>query len=404
MESNDINRIQKILLWKKKKYKIVSFFIKPKAHIVDFIPLDKITVDFCQTTIILEKSKVNKTYLPQIFENTQKVIEITKPEIKAYYLKNIMVVGNSTFFMTLDKNVAFYEKLHNDNRDIYIYNDSNIPFHSHSLAKIKNYPLFEFEDDALYLGGIFTSNYYHFLIEILSKTEYIKHIPGGDSLTIVLDSSIQENKNLKYLADIFLKNYKIVYLKKDLYYSFKNLWFINNPNPTIPNISDGSKYEASFTNIKPSSILYLRKICLESYNEKQISIKPIKRVFIARKSGFRRYNESDLLEIAKKYEFQAVYFEDLSINEQIFIIQNADYILGASGAAWTNILFALPHSKGLTWLGSVWGDFSVFSTLAKLVDFDLYFLRYESKTSHFHEDYTIQPDIFERHIIKLIEL
>lgn len=161
----------------KKKYKIISFFIKPKAHIVDFIPLDKITVDFCQTTIILEKSKVNKTYLPQIFENTQKVIEITKPEIKAYYLKNIMVVGNSTFFMTLDKNVAFYEKLHNDNRDIYIYNDSNIPFHSHSLAKIKNYPLFEFEDDALYLGGIFTSNYYHFLIEILSKTEYIKHIP-----------------------------------------------------------------------------------------------------------------------------------------------------------------------------------------------------------------------------------
>ena len=45
--------------------------------------------------------------------------------------------------------------------------------------------------------------------------------------------------------------------------------------------------------------MYLRKICLESYNEKQISIKPIKRVFIARKSDFRRYNESDLLEIAK---------------------------------------------------------------------------------------------------------
>ena len=50
--------------------------------------------------------------------------------------------------------------------------------------------------------------------------------------------------------------------------------------------------------------MYLRKICLESYNEKQISIKPIKRVFIARKSDFRRYNESDLLEIAKNMNFR----------------------------------------------------------------------------------------------------
>ncbi|MCT4329880.1 glycosyltransferase family 61 protein [Elizabethkingia anophelis] len=404
MKPYDINSIHKILLWKKRKYKVTSLFVKPKTYIVDFIPINKTPRSFCQTTITIEKSKVNKTYLPQTLQDSQNPIEVTQPEIIAYHLKNIIAASDSTFFITADMKAAFYEKLHEDNRDIYIYNDSNILFHSHSLARIKSLPFCEFQNDALFLGGLFTFNYYHFLIEILSKTEYIKHIPGGDSLTIVLDSSIQENKNLKYLADIFLKNYKIVYLKKDLYYSFKNLWFINNPNPTIPNISDGSKYEASFTNIKPSSILYLRKICLESYNEKQISIKPIKRVFIARKSGFRRYNESDLLEIAKKYEFQAVYFEDLSINEQIFIIQNADYILGASGAAWTNILFALPHSKGLTWLGSVWGDFSVFSTLAKLVDFDLYFLRYESKTSHFHEDYTIQPDIFERHIIKLIEL
>jgi len=404
MVINDINRIHKILLWKKKKYKITSLIIKLKARVVDFNPLSEIPSDFCQTIITLEKSKLNKTYLPQTLDGFQNIIECSKPEIHAYHLKDVIVIGNSTFFMLPNKSVIYYEKLHDDNRDIYIYNDPNIYFHSHSLAKIKNFPIYEYPDNALYLGGLFTTNYYHFLIEILSKTEYIKKIPNNESLTLILDSSIQENKNLKYLADMFLKNYKIVYLKKDLYYSFKNLWFINNPNPTIPNISEGSKYEAGFTKLTPSSIMYLRKICLDSYDEKQISIKPIKRVFIARKSGFRKYNESDLLEVAKKYEFQAVYFEDLSINEQIFIMQNADYILGASGAAWTNILFALPHSKGMTWLGSVWGDFSVFSTLAKLVDFDLYFLRHESTTSYFHEDYKIQPNIFEHHIKKLLEL
>ena len=107
--------------------------------------------------------------------------------------------------------------------------------------------------------------------------------------------------------------------------------------------------------------------------------------------------------VAKKFGFAPVYFEDLNIHEQIFLLQNANYVIGSSGAAFTNIIFAKEGSKGLIWLGSVWGEFSSFSTLAKIVGFNLYHYRFQSKTSDFHEDYEIDIKVFETQLKKLLE-
>lgn len=404
MSKHDIKKRHRILLWKKIKYSIKSFFIKPKALFVDFLPLEIISNDFCTLQSVAKPSAKIKTYLPKRILEDQKYVETSTLEIKIFSLKNVMITGNSSFFVALKKNKIFYEKLHTDNRPIYLYEDKNLGFHSNSLAKIRNYDIKEYSYDAIYLGGIFTFNYYHFLIDILSKIEFLESIPNSKSLKIVLDSSIKENENLKTVAHFFLKDYDIEYLENEYFHSFKNLWFINTPNPTIPNVMEGTTYEAGFTKISPESIDYIRKTCFANYNTKKVNVMPVSKVFIARKSIFRKYNEDELLNIAKNYGFKPVYFEDLNIHEQIFIMNNADYIIGASGAAWTNLLFSKPNSKGLTWLGTVWGDFSVFSTIAKLVNFDLYYFRNKSKTQNFHEDYTIDPQVFEEQVIKLLKI
>lgn len=400
----DINKIHRLLLWKKNKYFVKSLFVKTKALFVDFIPLNEITEEYCTEKIFLNPERKIQTYLPFGIGEQQKFIDNTSPAITAFLLKKVMVIGNSSFFLTIKKNKIFYEKLHTDSRSIYLYNDRNLGFHSDTLAKIINLPIKEHLYDAIYFGGIFTFNYYHFLVEILAKTEYLKEIPNYKTLKVVLDISIQENENLKNLVDFFLKDFQVEYLENDHYHSFNNLWFINTPNPTIPNIVEGAKYEAAFTKLSPESIDYIRNICLINFDINQVKAKSISRVFIARKSQFRKYNESELLFIAQKHGFTPVYFEDLNLHEQIFIMQNAEYIIGSSGAAWTNLLFARPQSKGLIWLGSVWGDFSVFSTLAKLAHFDLYHLRFKNSSSDFHENYTLNPQIFEEQIIQLLKL
>ncbi|WP_241507615.1 glycosyltransferase 61 family protein [Chryseobacterium piscium] len=108
--------------------------------------------------------------------------------------------------------------------------------------------------------------------------------------------------------------------------------------------------------------------------------------------------------MAKDFGFEEVFFEELNIHEQIFLMNNADYIIGPSGAAWTNILFAKPNAKGLTWLSTVWGDFSIYSTMAKHMKFDLFFYIYPQVSEDFHEDYRLNPEIFSEQIQKLLAL
>jgi capsular polysaccharide biosynthesis protein len=110
-----------------------------------------------------------------------------------------------------------------------------------------------------------------------------------------------------------------------------------------------------------------------------------------------------LLQVAERYGFQAVYLEDLNMHEQIYLMQNADFVLGPSGAAWTNVIFCPPSkTKGLLWLANVWKDFSVFSTLAELSDFDLYHWRFGDDTLGFHDDYVLDPNEFEQQLIQLL--
>lgn len=404
MSKHDIKKKHRILLWKKIKYSIKSLFVKPNALFVDFIPLDDIDDSFCISKTLIKPSSKIKTYLPKEISEEQKYIQTFSPDIYLFLMKDVIVAGDSSFFVSVNKTKIFYEKLHTDNRTVYLYEDRNLGFHSASLAKIRNYDVKEYPFDAIYFGGIFTYNYYHFIIDIISKTQFLGSIPESKSLTVILDSSIKENENLKALAYFFLKDYKVEFLDSGYYHSFKNLWYINTPNPTIPNVVDGTKYEAAFTRMLPESIEYIRTICLENYDVEKVNVKATSKVFVARKSTFRKYNEEELLNIAKTYGFQPIYFEDLNLHEQIFIMRNADYIIGSSGAAWTNILFTQSTGKGLIWLGTVWGDFSVFSTLANLVNFDLYHLRYQSKSEDFHENYILDPKVFEDHLIQLLKL
>lgn len=402
MNNHDVNKIHRILIAKRKKYKLLSLIFRQKYLVVDFMSLEKIPVEYCLERKYVERSPKVISYLPKNMDEPAQEVEHEQVGISIYCLKNVAVPGNSSFFLTRDSNKIYYEKI-DDDRSIYLYDDKSIQFHSDFLAKIKNLPLKKYTENAIYLGGTFTTNYYHFLIDILSKVEFLNVIPNYKNLTIVLDISIQENKNLKNLAEFFLKDFDKVYIDNSHYHQFNKLWYISAINPTIPNVVEGTKFEASFTKISPDSISYLRKICLHNFDLKQVNVKSVSKVFIARRSVYRKYNELELLEISKKHGFEPIYFEDLNIHEQIFIMRNADYIIGSSGAAWTNLLFTKENSKGLMWLGTVWGDFSVFSTLAKLVDFTLYTMRYNSQSSSFHEDYVLNTDVFENNLIQLLQ-
>ena len=83
---------------------------------------------------------------------------------------------------------------------------------------------------------------------------------------------------------------------------------------------------------------------LDLFNPKRPR-KKINRIFIARTKGktmTRRclLNENELYDCLNSYEFKKYSLEKLSIEEQIELFYDAEYIIGAHGAGLTNMLFS----------------------------------------------------------------
>ena len=400
-----IENLEEQLKALRKKYYIKSFFRKAKRLVTDFLPLDSIPSEYCTERIKISEKQEAEIFLPKTFYAPQISVKTPKNAVEIFALQNVLCIPNSTYFLNLKKDKIFYEKWHDDDRITYVYNTTNLIQHSMTLAKVKNYKNVYYDDEAIFLGGTFTFNYYHFLVDILSKVEFFKYIPDAKNKLIIIDEEVQKVDNLKDLLMFFLKDYKIVFLSNNKnYYQFKKLWHISSVNYAIPNIMPGEKYEAGFAKLSESSLQYLRKTAFDNLDLSKVRIEPIKKVFISRRSQYRKYNDQEILETAKKYGFEEVFFEDLNIHEQIYLVNKADYIIGPTGAAWTNILFTNPGAKGLIWLSSVWGDFAIFSTLAKEIGLDLYFYIYPQTSKDFHEDYKLDPEIFSNELKQMLNL
>jgi len=399
-----VEEIDQHLSYLRKKYRFKSFFRKAKRLVVDFVPLPGIrpTHVFFRKTV--RESTASVTITPKTFAVPCRRISLQLSPVTVYGLQNVYLTPDSTYFLSTDLQSLYYDDVEQFSADYtLLYNSKNLLFHGHRLAKINNLPKEKRLQEAVFMGGTFSFNYFHFLIEILPKFQFLDEIPMQKGAVFITPQVIRQNPNLNELLSFFIAERKVEYLDPEKYYHFSKLWHITYPNSMVPNIGEGEHYRAEFTKFSRKSVSYVRSICLKGYKITEVSIIPVTKIFLARRSQFRKYNETELLDIAAAYGFQAVYLEDLNIHEQIFLMQHAEYVIGPSGAAWTNIIFAQPgKTKGLVWLGNVWKDFSAFSTLADFVDFDMYHYRFDYNDATFHSDYELPTSEFKDHLIKLL--
>ena len=400
-----IKDLDRYLSFQRKKYYIKSFFRKAKRLIVDFIPLQQINTTYQDERKTIREAHDSWVFTPKSFETKGKKIPVKLYPVELYSLRNVYVSPDSNTFLTQNLKVAYFEEVHPFSTEYTLmYHSKNLLFHSEKLAKLNNLKKVKIDREAFFLSGNFSFNYFHFLVEILAKVQFAQQIPNFQDLLVVANESVEKVENMKTLLSFFLPQHNIQFLSEGAYYQFPKLWHCTYPNVVVPNIGEGEEYKAEFTKFSPQSLDYVRRTCLENLDRTQVKISPIAKVFLARKSEFRKYNETDLLSVAQNYGFQAVYLEDLNIHEQMFLLQNADFVIGPSGAAWTNVLFCQPgKTKGLLWLANVWKDFSVFSTLAEMSGFHLYHWRFGDETLGFHEDYILDKSEFEKQLIKLLQ-
>ena len=75
-----------------------------------------------------------------------------------------------------------------------------------------------------------------------------------------------------------------------------------------------------------------------------------KRIYISRKDALvnrRIYNEDELIDVLKSYDFEVVLLAKMSVAEQAKLFNEAEIVVGAHGAGFSNLVFCQPGTKVL---------------------------------------------------------
>jgi len=359
--------------------------------------LDNIYTD--ETKKIRESEKILSVG-PSTVVRTGKKEYVTSPCIYQYTFSGGVIFNISTAsFINKSRLITERANKLDDNR-----NQPNLLYTaglllSNLTKNIKRCP------SGIYLGGNACGNYYHWMVEILPKIEFINELNELHlDYNLLVPNCLKKYPPLKDALECCSNGRKLIYLKEKSVYCADKVIYFSTPSLIPFNLKKNNRFRIDDFRIQPKSIQYVRKKIIEYYN-----IKPTRRtrkIFLAQTKSKRAYNEEDTYKIFEKRGFEKIFMGNLSLHEQIKIMNEADVIAGPTGASWTNMIFCQPGTKGLCWMPEFMSDFSSFSNIANLIGINLFYIYYTGE-AHSTSDvstsaYKIDIDKLENYLSKII--
>ena len=335
---------------------------------------------------------------PNILEGRHTRLGVTIPPVGLYQFLNCQISTLSRAFKVDDKNIVV-EKIHTISDKVTKYKKGHLIHHfQDKLALVRNNQKNVIPKGIL-INGFYDSNYYHWVVEILPQLQYLQELPKTyNDFPILMSEMSQKYGSIKELISLFNIEREIIFLPSVSDYVVENLLIISSPNRCCPRIVGSAWSNADYTYCRPESILYIRDLVLNKCNDSNKEFP--KRIFLTPSMKHRKYNQDDVFERLKKFGFIKVNPEQMSILEQATVFNNADIIVGPTGATWTNIIFAKHGANALCWMAEEWGDFSSFSNIADLVGVNLNYITYaagvDDHVGLFSQEYVIDQNAVEK--------
>jgi hypothetical protein len=305
-------------------------------------------------------------------------------------LKQATIIGGSNLILTNNGKALFDLKYHNTEHK-YRYTDGAILSDNNDYCLVKATNSNLSFDQAIFMGGNFSFSYYHLLYEILVKFQHIENLALDKNIPLLVDKINMDIPQYRELFRMLNKNERpLLPIEKGQSYSVKQLYYFSCPNFIPPNFWTLTNIKAEDNLFDLTSLTYLRSNLLTFSTPPKFP----KKIFLSRRkaSGRRPFNETDVMNLFEKYDFVTVFPEDYSIAEQISMFNNADFIAGGTGGAFTNLLFCKAGCKVFCFTNYAL-DLSIFSTVAKHVNADLLYIVDDSKDiskiKGVHESFTI---------------
>ncbi|WP_226063797.1 glycosyltransferase family 61 protein [Kaistella polysaccharea] len=329
---------------------------------------------------ILPTEKLKEGYSYK--SSTQNNIDVIIPDLNLYMLKDALINSRSSAIVA--NSYLFYEPINKNER----FNEGFIQYHNTKNAVLKIGNPIEISE-GFFLAGNGSFNWYHWLIEILPKIIFYKK---EYSVNILVDHSCKEIKSMADSLAVFCENLNIniIYLDPERTYKVRKLFFINEVNKYMFNALDLNAVAFPLYYYRKESLLNVGDLLKSKYHfENKSAIK----IFLERRETHRiPQNQNEVVELLKQYDFTAVDLSTLNITEQINTINNSKYIVGTSGAAFTNIIFCNPSSTVLIFTPDNYDNHKLFGEMAALLDIKLNYLYYENDSGD-HEQSNFRIDL-----------
>ena len=197
-----------------------------------------------------------------------------------------------------------------------------------------------------------------------------------DHLPFLVPEECAQVKSFEDALVSVVNSRSIVTMRHDRMYRVKNLIAIDSPvrmpfnvlSHLWPSPTDFEQHTDVLNDFKAAIIKHLG---IEG-------IDPSRRIFLARGNSRRQYNQEEILQVANALNLEIVFPERLSFREQVSLFYHSKLIVGASGAAWANLIFCQKGALGLTWIFKEYSGFSTYMNLAAISGVTLRYIEAKS--------------------------
>lgn len=267
------------------------------------------------------------------------------PEIYIAEVNNAIITGGHTPII-VNNDIALFDEYLQLGSDRFDYSQYEhiISFDSDDAILLHfNSEIGPTIDAGILLNGIYTDNYFHWLVEYLPRFWIIDQFPEYNNLPLIIPDSLHPNL-LEALTMFNSRKRRLIPIRYGARYKINRLIIPSGMSYSCPGlkVNHDDSFEPSYEEsaLSPVAIQYLRK---KLVIEDRISDHSRKnRLYLSRKSVVHRklLNEREIEELFKKYQFQVITPETGSFREQLDLFSSAEIIGGPEGAAMTNCVFA----------------------------------------------------------------
>lgn len=189
------------------------------------------------------------------------------------------------------------------------------------------------------LLGSYSNNYYHWVVDYLSRFWAIDQFPEYSHFPLIIDDNLHPNL-LEALSYCNKNRRVIIPVRYGTRHRVKKLVIPSNLSFIPKNLRSGMKGTYEDGGVAPRAIQFLRDIF--EVNKRIENSESRRKIFISRKRAHHRVllNETEIENLFLRYGFQTINPEKMTFREQLEIFAGAEIIAGPSGAGMTNMIFA----------------------------------------------------------------